>query len=91
MTGLILLCLLMSTQHPIQRSWLGIQLADPKMLKWDQYPFHNKTLSISESSCHIFWLSRDAYSPGRFVARSFCQILRKLADLAYWLRVWLDL
>ena len=33
-----------------------------KMLKWDQYPFHDKTLSISQCSGHIFWLSRDAYS-----------------------------
>ena len=37
MTGLILLCLLVSTQQHIQRFWLGIQLADIKMLKWNQF------------------------------------------------------
>ena len=34
------------------------------MLKLDQYPFHNKTLSISHCSCHILWFLRDAYSLG---------------------------
>ena len=62
MTGLVLLCQLMSTQHLIPRFWLGIQWVYLKMLKWDHYSFHNKTLSISQCSCCIFWLLRDAYS-----------------------------
>ena len=52
MKGLILLCLIMSTQHQIKRFWLEIQWVDLKMLKWDQYLFHHKTLSISQCSCH---------------------------------------
>ena len=39
---LILLCLLMSTQHRMHKFWLGIQWADLKVLKWDQYPIHDK-------------------------------------------------
>ena len=54
MIELILLCLLMSIQHLIQKFWLGIQWTDLKMLKWGQCPFHNKTLSISQCNCHIF-------------------------------------
>ena len=58
MTGLILLCLLMNTQYPIQGFWFGIQLVNLKMLKWDQYPFHDRTLFISQYSCHIMQASR---------------------------------
>ena len=47
MTWLILLFLLISTQPPIQRFWLGIQLVDLKMLKWDQYPFRHNVFVIS--------------------------------------------
>ena len=55
----------MSTQQLIQIFWLGIQLADLKILKWDQYPFQDKTLYISQYSCHIIWLSRDPYSAAK--------------------------
>ena len=55
----------MSTQQLIQIFWLGIQLADLKILKWDQYPFQGKTLYISQYSCHIIWLSRDLYSAAK--------------------------
>ena len=43
---------------------LGIRWANLKMLKRDQNHFHDKTLSISQCSCHVFSLSRDAYSAG---------------------------
>ena len=49
---------------PDSKFSLGIRWANLKMLKWDQYLFHDKTLSISQCSCHIFSLSRDAYSTG---------------------------
>ena len=42
MTGLILLCLLISTKDRIQKFWLGTQWANLKILKWNQYHFTTK-------------------------------------------------